>query len=91
MSRMNPGRVQVVLYSICTGEILSSVCAGAEVKARLVNCRPQSVTRSAGMPNQQTHLDIKALVTVVESMEESGMASNHLVKQSQHVRRYLNP
>ena len=62
-----------------------------EVKAWLVNWRPQLVTMLAGMPNRQIHLDMKVLVMAVELMEESRSASNHLVKRSQQVSKYLNP
>ena len=62
-----------------------------DVNEQLVNCRLWSVTMLAGILNRQTQWDMKALVTVEASMEESGMASNHLEWRSQQVIRFSFP
>ena len=57
------------------------------VKVRLVNCRPQSETTSAGIPKRQTQWLRKALVTVSALTEARGTASSHLVILLQIVSR----
>ena len=55
------------------------------------NCRPWSVVTRSGTPNLTTHVEMKRMATVAESMSCSENASGHLVNRSTDVRQYLKP
>ena len=55
------------------------------------NCHPRSVIIQEGTPYRAIQPSKNALATDSALMLVSGMAPGHLVKQSTHVRRYVNP
>ena len=56
-----------------------------------VNCAPRSVVIVDGTPNRAIQPDKKALATVEAEMSLIGIASDHRVKRSMHVSRYVKP